>query len=100
MFTLFHYLPPFSLYFGSFVWWPLFKFRALSRIKNPGCVAEFCAMYNRLETGKKKMGNFFSTRENTSTSVTSVRLSTAHLTVMSGFYSHAIENKIRNHSIY
>ena len=31
------------------------------------------------------MGNFFSTRENNSTSVTSLRLSTARLTVITGF---------------
>ena len=43
------------------------------------------------------MGNFLSTRENNSISVTIVRLSTAHLSVIAGF--HAIENKIRNHSI-
>ena len=31
------------------------------------------------------MGNFFSTRENNSTSVTSLRQSTARLTVIAGF---------------
>ena len=45
------------------------------------------------------MGNFFSTREKNSASVTSVGLSTANLTVIAGFHRHVIENKIRNHSI-
>ena len=45
------------------------------------------------------MGNFFSTREKNSTSVTSVGLSTTNLTVIADFHLHVIENKIRNHSI-
>ena len=45
------------------------------------------------------MGNFFSTRENNSISVTIVRLSTDHLSVIAGFHCYDIENKIRNHSI-
>ena len=45
------------------------------------------------------MGNFFSTRQNNSVSVTIVRLLTVHSSVIAGFHCHAIENKIRNHSI-
>ena len=45
------------------------------------------------------MGNFFSTREKNSASVSSVGLSTANLTVIAGFHRHVIENKIRNRSI-
>ena len=49
----------------------------------------------------KKMGNFFSTRENNSTSVTSVRLSTAHLTVFTPPPSPPphIQSEIRNQLI-
>ena len=45
------------------------------------------------------MGNFFSRRENNSTSLTSVRLSTAHLTVIAGFHCPPIESEIRNQLI-
>ena len=37
MYTMFHYFSPFSLYFGSFVWRPLFKFRAESYKKSRMC---------------------------------------------------------------
>ena len=45
------------------------------------------------------MGNSFDSREKHSTSVSSVGLSTAHLTVIAGFHRHIFENKIRNHLI-
>ena len=37
MYTTFYYFPLFSLYFGSFVWRPLFKFRAESYKKSQMC---------------------------------------------------------------
>ena len=37
MYTTFRYFPPFTLYFGSFVWRPLFKFRAKSYKKSRMC---------------------------------------------------------------
>lgn len=35
MYTMFHYLPQFSLYVSTSVGWPLLKFRALRRINVP-----------------------------------------------------------------